>query len=210
MGRRPSPELGALLAANPGRISVRMGIDVDAGPHEIERWFLGASLIGTRISVAIAVRTYRVLDGHGISVLPRVLGCRRDTLIRLLDEGGYARYDERTATRLRDLARTTGERFPDGVHAWGASVHSMPELVAGLDALPGWGPVTVRAFLRELRGIWPAIRLQPDERATLGARHSGLLGPHQRLTERRLQSWAASTGRDIRDVECALLSMPRG
>ncbi len=30
-----------------------------------------------------------------------------------------------------------------------------PELRAALDALPGWGPVTIRLFLRELRGVWP-------------------------------------------------------
>jgi len=205
----PSPALEALLAGAPGRISMRMGIDVDGGPREVERWFLGASLIGTRISVSIVIRTYRVLDAHGISEIGHVRGCRRSRLIRLLDEGGFARYDERTATRLGKLAETAGKRFPNGIHAWGASVRSMHGLTVELDALPGWGPVTVHAFLRELRGTWPGVRMQPEPRATLGARRAGLLGAQQRLTEKRLRSWAVASGKDIRDVESALLSGSR-
>jgi hypothetical protein len=33
-----------------GRFSAELGIDVDAGDAEVERWFLAAALFGTRIS----------------------------------------------------------------------------------------------------------------------------------------------------------------
>ena len=48
-----------------GRYSAELGIDVDAGDAEIERWFLAATLFGTRISARIAERAFRVLDEAG-------------------------------------------------------------------------------------------------------------------------------------------------
>ena len=39
-----------------GRYSMELGIDVDAGGAEIERWFLAATLFGTRISAPVAER----------------------------------------------------------------------------------------------------------------------------------------------------------
>lgn len=41
-----------------GRISRSLGIDVDAGDEEIERWFLAATLFGTRISATIVEQTF--------------------------------------------------------------------------------------------------------------------------------------------------------
>jgi hypothetical protein len=41
-----------------GRCSSELGIDVDAGDAEVERWFLASTLFGTRISARIAERTF--------------------------------------------------------------------------------------------------------------------------------------------------------
>jgi hypothetical protein len=188
----------------PGRFSRELGIDVDAGGAEIDRWLLAATLFGTRISTTVALRTMRTLDAAGVRTVADAARRRRSTIIRLLDEGGYARYDERTATRLRALAHAVRDRFPRGVDAWGRSCRSTDELVAGLDALPGWGPVTVRAFLRELRGVWPAADLPPDERADRAARQLGLVG-RAGLTGAALQRLAARGGLDPRDLEVGLV-----
>ncbi len=47
------------------------------------------------------------------------------------------------------------DRYDGQVGLIGRRFAAYPELRAALDALPGWGPVTVRLFLRELRGVWP-------------------------------------------------------
>jgi hypothetical protein len=60
-------------------------------------------------------------------------------------------------------------------------------------------------FLRELRGVWPAVRLQPDARATQGARQRHLITDNGSLAERQLLSWARACGVDARDLECALI-----
>jgi hypothetical protein len=125
MAGAPCRRIEALLVEHAGRFSAEMGIDVDAGAGEVDRWLLGASLFGTRISAAVVVSTYRALDAQGISTVRDIAGCRRDRLIRLLDRGGYVRYDERTASRLRLLAAAVADDFPGGLHAGGASATSM-------------------------------------------------------------------------------------
>lgn len=187
-----------------GRFSTEIGIAVDQGGREVERWFLAATLFGTRISVPIVERTYRVLDEAGVRTIADVPGRTWDELVSLLDAGGYVRYDFRTATRLQALATVVGDRYGGRIGTLGAAAREPSELEAALDALPGWGPVTVQLFLRELRGVWPAANPPLDERAAWAARHLGLTG---RATPSitRVRDAADAAQVDPRDIEAALV-----
>ena len=66
--RRTAAEIGRarrLVATLGGRFSIELGIDVDGGADEVERWALAATLFGNRISAGIVVRTYRELERAG-------------------------------------------------------------------------------------------------------------------------------------------------
>lgn len=187
-----------------GRYSAALGIDLDAGAPEIERWALAASLYGGRISAKIAERTFAVLEHDGIENIADA--GRRDiaTLIELLDAGGYARYDMQTATRLHAMAEAL--RAHGGRIAW--ALELPPEsLRASLEALPGWGPVTVGLFVRELRGVRPQIDPPLDERAARAGEHLGLIGPRGRDTLAQLRELARAAGLDLRDLEAALVRL---
>ena len=183
-----------------GRFSREMGIDVDRGDREVERWLLAATLFGTRISAGIAVRTYRAMTEAGVRRLPDVEGRTWEELVEILDRGGYARYDYRTATRLLRLAEAVGGE------AGALRGGGLDETRAALDALPGWGPVTVALFLRELRGVWPGVDPPPDDRAVEAGRHAGLLGAG-RDPLRRLREISGEAGLDVRDLEAALVRL---
>jgi len=45
-----------VVAVLGGRYSAGLGIDVDAGEAEVERWFVAAALFGARISARVAER----------------------------------------------------------------------------------------------------------------------------------------------------------
>ena len=182
-----------------GRFSLEMGIDVDRSDHEVDRWFLAATLFGTRISWPIVERTFAVLGRAGVHTIADAGRRSRRELIELLDAGGYARYDERTATRLRRLAEVVAERHgrPSALKA----ERDSRALEAILDDLPGWGPTTVRLFLRELRGTWPGADPPLDERAVHAALELGL-PVRDVATLRRL---AARAELDVRDLEAALV-----
>ncbi len=126
-------------------------------------------------------------------------------LIAMLDAGGYARYDLRTATRLLQLCEIIDDRYDGQVGLIGRRFAAYPELRAALDALPGWGPVTVRLFLRELRGVWPAAGPPLDERAAAAARHLGLDSAGPGVTG--LAGLAAACGLDVRDLESGLVRL---
>ncbi|MFI5054745.1 MAG: hypothetical protein ACHQDE_10315 [Acidimicrobiia bacterium] len=190
-----------------GRFSAELGIDLDRSPAQVEPWFLAATLFGTRIPVAVAERTYRALADAGVRTIIDAGERTWGELVSLLDAGGYARYDFRTATRLHDLARAVRERH-EGRIATFAAIRDRRALEAALDALPGWGPTTVRIFLRELRGIWPGADPPIDERAASAAVHlnlvtSGAVCADKTLTV--LADLATQAGIDLRDLEAALV-----
>lgn len=195
----------ALVTQLGGRFSTEAGIDVDSGDHEIERWFLAATLFGTRISAATAIRAFGVLDCAGVHTITDAGRSSPDELIQLLDEGGYARYDERTAQRLLDLAETCERDHPNGISELGRTHRRVDALRSALLALPGWGPVTVGAFLRELRGVWPGAELPLDDRVAGAARHLGLGDESFDLLE--LHRLAREGGLDPRDLEAALVRL---
>lgn len=184
-----------------GRFSAEMGIDVDRGGREVERWVLAATLFGTRISTAIAVRTYRLMAQAGVGTLADVEARSWDELVELLDRGGYVRYDYRTATRLQHLAATVHGRGIDALRKG-----TLDQTRAALDALPGWGPVTVSLFLRELRGVWPAVDPPLDDRAAKAAHHAGLAGPSDDPLE-RLRTVSTQAWLELRDLEASLVRL---
>lgn len=195
-----------LVDALGGRFSTELGIDLDRNPAQVERWFLAATLFGTRISVAIAERTYRALSAAGVHTITGAGERTWDELVALLDAGGYARYDFRTATRLHDLARALGERH--GGRVLSLAVITDPRaLERALDALPGWGPTTVRIFLRELRGIWPGADPPLDERTLEAAAHLHLTAHNSALTAAALAALASEAGVDARDLEAAFVRL---
>ncbi|HYA69556.1 MAG TPA: hypothetical protein VED63_12570 [Acidimicrobiales bacterium] len=192
------------LVAAGGRFSTALGIDLEAGEVEIERWFLAATLFGARIPTTIAERAFHVLDEAGVTVATAREFSWED-LVALLDRGGYARYDYKTATRLQKLCDALGERYGGRVCAIPARAATSAELESALDALPGWGPVTVGVFLRELRGIWPLASCALDTRAAASARHLGLVDRRAKSLLGPVRDLALAAGVDQRDLEGALV-----
>lgn len=188
-----------------GRYSTQLGIDVDRGDDEIERWALAATLFGARISANIAERTFAALEEAGVHSIANA--GRRDIgeLIELLDAGGYARYDLRTAERLHAITGTLDAQY--GGRVTRVIDVGADELWAALDALPGWGQVTVGLFLRELRGIRPEIDPPLDARARQAAEHLGLLARNGGAGACQLRNVAREAGLDVRDLEAALVRL---
>ena len=191
-----------IVATLGGRFSLELGIDLDRDPEEVERWALAATLFGNRISTTVAMRTYRVFERAGVRTIEDAGGRDRGDLIALLEKGGYLRYDERAASRLLALAQVNADRYHGRLARLGEEVADSEELEWALEALPGWDPVTVGAFLRELRGVWPGADPPLDTRAAIAARHLELpSGSHA------LSSLAAAAHLDFRDLEAGLVRL---
>ena len=96
----------ALRGQYPGRFSTDLGIDLSQGrSREIFKWFLASVLFGARISESIVKKTFREFASRAIVSPKVILDTGWDGLVEVLDQGGYVRYDFKTATKLLDLCR---------------------------------------------------------------------------------------------------------
>ena len=189
-----------------GRYSAELGIDVDTGDAQIERWFLAATLFGSRITAQTAERTFRVLTSAGLVRIGQARHIPHGPFISYLDEGGYAHYAAQTEARLQALSEIIGERYEERAAVIGQQHTTYPALRAALGVLPGWGPVTIQLFLRELRGVWPGAQPPLDPRAEYAARHLSLTAPDAPSLP-ALTRLAADAGTDPRDLESALVRL---
>ena len=157
-----------------------------ARPSDWFPWFLTASLFAKPISSAAALRTAALLLRTGIRTPRAVESTGWDGLVRLLDAGGYVRYDFSTADKLLGIARSL--RDPETLRSL-ATEAEYPAVERQLTAVPGVGPKTVEIFLRELQGIWesspPWSREARSAAHRLGLRVSGLplIPSHRRPVE---------------------------
>jgi len=122
------------------------------------QWFLASILFGARISEKIAARTYRAFQEAGIDTPEKILSAGWDELVRILDSGGYARYDFSTATKLINIISALRERYGSLEELYDRSSDT-EDLQNRLQEFKGIGPVTAQIFLREMRGVWD---INPD------------------------------------------------
>jgi len=126
-----------------------LGIEV-VGENGLYRWLVASFLMGKRIRASIAVHAYqKVVDQHGLDTPAKLAGCHHSTLVRILGEAGYARYDLSTARRLKALAGALNTQL-------GHQLRDLHERTQDLEGFTRWllnfegvGPKTIEIFMRE-------------------------------------------------------------
>ena len=141
-----------VLLANFHLYAEDLGIDLK-NPSGRFKWFLASILFGARISEKIAANTYKSFEWYGIDSVEKIIAAGWDELVRILDEGGYVRYDFSTATKLLDIAGTLKEKYGSLENLYNQSSDTK-DLERRLQEFKGIGAVTTQIFLRELRGVW--------------------------------------------------------
>ena len=181
---------GGLISAFP-LYSEDLGIDV-SNPEGRFKWFIASILFGARISEKIAMKTYRTFEKYDLVTLENIINAGWDELVRVLDEGGYARYDFSTATKLRNIMKEIKERYCSFEDIYLQSKDTT-DLRNRLMEFKGIGEVTSQIFLRELRGVWN-IDLEVSQKARDVAENLGI-----NLTEYE--------GNDLARIETALVKI---
>lgn len=208
-------KIAEVLVRFGGRFAAELGIDLRSGPEARQQWFLAAIFYGARISGNLAARTYRVFAARQIYTPESILAQGWDNLVVLLDEGGYTRYDFKTATKLLKAMETLQEQYQGSLERLHEVSRDYEDLEGRLRALaPGIGPATVNIFLRELRGIWAKATPALSSLAQQAAEHLGLLEPGLSPEEalKTLESqWQTRRpkGYDFADLEAALVRQGR-
>ena len=167
-------KLIAKLVQNLGeRFSTSLGIDLSrANSTEIFKWFLASILFGARISESIVVKTYKQFEEEEVLSCQKILDTGWDGLVRILDDGGYVRYDFKTATKLLEIMETVQKQYKGDLNQLHNEAKDSFDLEKRLKNLgKGIGDVTVNIFLRELRGTWRKANPYPGELVILAAKN---------------------------------------
>ena len=202
-----------LLDKYPGRFATELGLDLKSGPAARQQWFLAAIFYGGRISGLLAARTYRVFAAAGVYTPEAVLNQGWDNLVALLDQGGYTRYDFKTATKLLKVMASLQKHYQGSLEQLHEAATDHEDLERRIMALAsGLGPATVNIFLRELRGIWPKAEPELSLLAQTAAEQLKLLTPGlspREALEQLQRHWQTQplAGHDFADLEAALVRL---
>lgn len=141
--------------------SKELGIDVRS-PAERTKWFLAAILFAAPIRAESAIKTYKIFDKARTTTPRKILETGWDGLVKLLDKGGYTRYDFKTADKLLEVMKNLLEKYGsiDGINRAAKDARDLEDKIKSLGK--GIGDSTVSIFLRELRVVWK--KAEPDVR----------------------------------------------
>jgi len=141
------------------KYSEMLGIDAR---KEKFKWFLAALLFGAPIREENAMKTYLLFEKNGLVTPEKIIEAGWDRVVSLLDEGGYTRYDFKTADKIIEACKNIIEKGGiekltiEGRHA--------------LKIAKGIGDVTIDIFLREL-----GMPHHPSKYAIMAAKNHGLM-----------------------------------
>jgi hypothetical protein len=175
-----------------------LGISLKSGRNEeTVKWFLAAILYSKPIRESSATRTYQCFEKYGVTSGHSILRAGWDRLVRILDEGGYTRYDFSTADKLLEVFGNLERRYDGNLTRLYEESKDEVELEANLKGLgKGIGDTTVSIFLRDMRYVWNRAEPKPTPLVTVASK---------RLRIRDLKQYAKKHRMDIVRLETALL-----
>ncbi|MFE5243606.1 MULTISPECIES: endonuclease [unclassified Streptomyces] len=169
--------MDALLEKHGTTYAAEAGIRLRDTPQPLYQLLVLSDLLSARIRAGVAVASARALFSHRLRTPRRMADATWQERVDALGEGGYRRYDERTATQLGDGARLLLDAYGGDLRRLRGEADGDPDaLRTGLRRFPGIGPAGADIFLREVQTVWPETAPCLDAKALQGARRLGLPG----------------------------------
>lgn len=171
-----SPLVTALLDRHGHTYADELGIDLAAGtPSALFRWLCAAILYSARISAKTATKAARALADAGWTTPDKMAASTWAQRVRVLNEAGYARYDESTARRLGEDVDMLRDKYGGDLRQLRAAAHHDPAAERRLlKEFKGLGDVGVDIFFREVQVAWDELYPFADTKALTAARTLGL------------------------------------
>ena len=132
-------------------------------------------LFSTRISHSIAIKAAESVYAHGWTTPQKMAASTWGQRVSALDEAGYVRYDERTATRLAEAAQLVLDLYNGDLGKLRAEAGCKSDQERRLlKEFNGIGDVAVDIFFREVQVAWPELFPFADAKAVESAKRLGL------------------------------------
>lgn len=207
-------EITRLLVERFGdKYSKLLGINLESREdEETFKWFLASILFGAPINEKSVIKTFDCFRRHDVLTPNRITEAGWDGLVKILDEGGYTRYDFKTSDKLLEVMHNLNSRYYGSLNVLHDRADDAKDLERRLKDLgKGIGNVTVGIFLRELRNIWQKANPVPTPLVVLAARNLGIVEKEkpERVLEELEIFWRenALPDRSFVEFETALLRL---
>jgi endonuclease III len=176
MAQSRREKVAALLERHGRTYAEELGIDVRRGtPAPLFQLLVASLLFSARINTSIAVEAAKAVRRDGWTTARRLAESSWERRAKVLNEAGYARYDERTATMLGDTAALLLREYGGDLRRLrGAAGREPDEERRRLKRFKGIGDVGVDIFFREAQVAWEELRPFFDRRALETAERLGL------------------------------------
>lgn len=127
-------------------------------PSPLFRLLCATVLFSARINRSIAVKAAKALADQGWTTAEKMLDASWAERAQCLNQAGYARYDERTATMLGDTAQMLLDRYDGDLRQLrDAAEHNPQQEHQLLTEFKGIGQVGGNIFLREVQAVWEEV-----------------------------------------------------
>jgi endonuclease III len=151
-------------------------------PSALFKLLVAATLFSARIGARQGSKAAAALFREGWTTARKLADATWEQRVRVLNQNGYARYDERTSTMLGQASELLLERYGGDLRKLREEAGRDPARERSLlRRLKGMGNVGVDIFFREAQVVWDELYPFADERALGEARRLGLPGDPKAL-----------------------------
>lgn len=154
INKKVSPRRTRQPKPKPVHHAADFGLDVLSGDDDMFRWFLLAYLFGKPIQSGVAANTWRLFIDRKVDTPWAILDMPPRSLVRLLDEGKYTRYDEVMTRALRTCMEQLLRDYEGSLMLMYESSADEDEFSKRLQKLYGVGPKTAEIFMRETEELF--------------------------------------------------------
>ena len=173
-----------LLERHGQTYSEELGIDLSKNtPSPLFRWLVASTMLSARIGAGLAMQGARALADAGLTTVDKMAAATWEERVRILNENGYARYDERTSRMLGETSAFLQETYGGDLRKLReAAGGDLADLRRRLKACKGLGDVGVDIFFREVQVAWDELFPFAGDRALNAAKELGLPDDPQALS----------------------------
>lgn len=151
-------------------------------PTALFRLLCAAMLSSARIKAEVAMQAAKKMAARGWTSAKAMAGSRWEDRVKVLQQAGYIRYLERTATMLGNMAQRLLDKYQGDLRNLREAAGRRPDEERRLlKQFRGLGDVGADIFFREVQVSWEELRPFVDQRALRGARKLGLQDDPQSL-----------------------------
>lgn len=173
----------ALLDRHGQTFCQELGIRIERNePAPLFQWLVASNLFSTRIGFEHGVRAVRDLFEAGLTTPRAMHDSQWKARVRVLNEAGYARMDEKYATYLREMSAQLLDAYDGDLRKLREAAGQHPgQAIKRLKTFDGISKSGASIFCREVQAVWDELYPFADAKALQAARTLDLGGDAETL-----------------------------